>query len=462
MATNLTSAQLAEMQRLLGSGAEAYIPSEQRSYVPIYKGSGQAGDASDYSYTVDGWYGYDWHPGMVKDNAELNGTPFDRYDAQGNYLGSNAWSGLHQNSLMDDLLPLGMVAAPFALTAMGVAGAGAGAAGSAGAAGPGMAGWGADLGMEGLAGATSSGGMGTTLTGTAGGALSAGGAVAGPGMAGWGMDLGMEGLAGATPTSGMGATLTGTAGGALSAGDGGGGGWFSSLKNALPSGASSLLGPVATLAGAAAGGQGQDASASTTRELPEYLRGPVANDLIPRTQGVLNSQLPQAQTAGNQMLSVGSGLLGQTAPTTATNPYATGILDDMQRRYGELIDARLQGIRGNAMSVGGLGGSRQAIAEANAISQGADDFAGQGFNFMGGLYNGDQNRLLQQQTLGAGLMGQGLDTQFSPLKNAVSVYSPFAGNGTTTQNAQSGGGWQGALGGALGAAQFSKNMGWWQ
>jgi hypothetical protein len=222
-----------------------------------------------------------------------------------------------------------------------------------------------------------------------------------------------------------------------------------------------MLGPAATMLGGAAGGQGQEASASTTRELPEYLRSPVANDLIPRTQGVLNSQLPQAQTAGNQMLSVGSGLLGQTAPTTATNPYSTGIMDDMQRRYGELIDQRLQGIRGNAIGVGGLGGSRQAIAESQAISQGADNFAGQGFNFMGGLYNQDQNRLLQQQTLGAGLMGQGLDTQFAPLKNTAGVYSPFAQNGTATQTAQQGGGWQGALGGAMSAAALGKQMGWW-
>jgi hypothetical protein len=171
--------------------------------------------------------------------------------------------------------------------------------------------------------------------------------------------------------------------------------------------------------------------------------------------------MPGALQAGQQMMSVGSGLLGQTAPTTATNPYATGILDDLQRRQQSLIDKSLLGIQGNAVGYGGLGGSRQGIAQANAISQGADNFTGQAANFMGGLYNQDQNRLRQDWTLGSGLMSQGLNTQWSPIQSATQTYSPFSGMGTTTQTQSSGGGWQGAVGGALSGASLGRQMGWW-
>lgn len=216
-----------------------------------------------------------------------------------------------------------------------------------------------------------------------------------------------------------------------------------------------------TALGAIGGAQGTQNSATSTRSMDPRMDSLFYGNLAPQTQGLLGAQLPAAYQSGNQMISKGSGLLAQTAPDTATNPYATGILNDMQRRNGEFVDQRLQGIAGNSVGVGGLGGSRQGVAQAQAISQGADNFAGQGFNFMGGLYNADQNRLRQDWTLGAGLMGQGLDTQFKPLQNTANIYQPFTGFGSTTNSTQQGGGWQGALGGALGAAQFGQNMGWW-
>jgi hypothetical protein len=165
--------------------------------------------------------------------------------------------------------------------------------------------------------------------------------------------------------------------------------------------------------------------------------------------------------AGQQMMSVGSGLLGQTAPTTATNPYLSSITDDMQRRTQDLLSQNNNAIRGNAVAYGGLGGSRQGVSEGLAASKAADSLQGNIANLYGQAYQGDQNRLLQQQTLGAGLLSQGLNTQYQPLKNTADLYSPFSGFGTTSQNQSSGGGWGGALGGALGAAQFGKNMGWW-
>jgi hypothetical protein len=266
---------------------------------------------------------------------------------------------------------------------------------------------------------------------------------------GGGASLG--GAAGAAGTAAMGAGAAGGGGGVLSTlggllGGGGGSGW---------------LGPLATLAGGLMGSQGQEASTSSTRSMDPRMEALFYGGLAPGAMGLLESQMGPASKAGNQMLQFGSGLLGQKAPNTATNPYAKGILDDMQRRHTDVIDQSLAGIRGNAVGVGGLGGSRQGVAEAQAISQGADNFAGQGFNFMGGLYEGDQNRLRQDWTLGAGLMNQGLNTPYIPLQNTANLFSPFTGFGTTTQTQQQGGGAMGAVGGALGAAQLGKNMGWW-
>jgi hypothetical protein len=300
-----------------------------------------------------------------------------------------------------------------------------------------------------------------------GGALSVG---VGAGAGGSGAFLGEGALSGIPAWDGLATGALGGAGAAGAAGTaamgagaaGGGGGVLSTLGGLLGGGGgSSWLGPLATLAGGLMGSQGQEASTSSTRAMDPRMEALFYGGLAPGAMGLLESQMGPASKAGNQMLQFGSGLLGQKAPNTATNPYATGILDDMQRRHSDVIGQSLAGIRGNAVGVGGLGGSRQGVAEAQAISQGADNFAGQGFNFMGGLYEGDQNRLRQDWTLGAGMMNQGLNMPFAPLQNTANLFSPFTGFGTTTQTQQQGGGAMGAVGGALGAAQLGKNMGWW-
>jgi hypothetical protein len=250
-------------------------------------------------------------------------------------------------------------------------------------------------------------------------------------------------------------TVNGAAGGA-------GTSLFDSLSSKVGDmGVKDWMGLASTVGGAISGAQGQEGSSSSTRAMDPRMDGLFYGDLAPRTQGLLGSTIPQAQLAGGQLMAKGSGLLGQTAPNTATNPYATGILDDMQRRVGQFTDQRLQGIKGNFVGSGGLGGSRQGVAEAEAIKGGADNLAGQGFNFMGGLYNQDQNRLRQDWTIGSGLVNQGINTPFLPAQNASQIYSPFTGFGTTTNNTQQGGGWQGAVGGALAGASFGRNMGWW-
>jgi hypothetical protein len=389
-----------------------------------------------------------------------DGSQMASYDANGNFAGYGT-TGV-QTDFMDRFAPI-MAAGILgggALAASGLGGAAAGASGAEGAGAAGGSGaflgegalsgvpaWDgalASAGTAGSAGATAAGsdifggnGMSTgfTDTGTAGGALDTG-------YAGSGALTGMDGAV--SPTGG-GAATTPTGG---------------SLISGVPN--SRLLGLGATALGALGGSQGTQSGGTATKSMDPRLDGAVygAGGLVPSAQGLLTSQLPQAQAAGQQMMSVGSGLLGQTAPTTAQNPYLKSVMDDIQRRSQEMLGANNAAIQGNFVGSGGLGGSRQGIAQGTAAAKAADYMAGQGANLYANAYNGDMNRLLQGQTLGAGLLSQGLSTGWAPIQSAASVYQPFTGMGSTTENVNQGAGWQGALGGALGAAQLAKNFGW--
>jgi hypothetical protein len=113
------------------------------------------------------------------------------------------------------------------------------------------------------------------------------------------------------------------------------------------------------------------------------------------------------------------------------------------------------------VAYGGLGGSRQGVSEGVAAGKAADYLQGNVANLYGNAYNQDQNRLRQDWTIGSGLLNQGLNTQWSPIQQASQTYSPFSGMGTTTNTTQSGGGWQGAVGGALSGASLGRSLGWW-
>ena len=140
----------------------------------------------------------------------------------------------------------------------------------------------------------------------------------------------------------------------------------------------------------------------------------------------------------------------------------------------------LPGIRSGAQAVGGFGGSRQGIAEGNAIGQ-----TNQGIsNALAGLYSNaygqDQNfytaqrgQDLQQQQVGANLFGQGmnglanqglgmfnagqnqLNAGFLPYQMYGNFLSPFTGLNQsqqyTTPGASTAGG---LLGGLLGGMQL--------
>ena len=46
------------------------------------------------------------------------------------------------------------------------------------------------------------------------------------------------------------------------------------------------------------------------------------------------------------------------------------------------------------------------------------------------------------------------------MNSANNIYGNYTGFGNTTNSSQSGGGWQGGLGGALTGAVLGKQMGW--
>lgn len=298
-----------------------------------------------------------------------------------------------------------------------------------------------------------------------------------------------------------------------------------SFLNQLKSSTSGLLGPAASILGGAAGAAGTPGhSASETKQLPDYLKGPVVGDLIPRTQGLLASQMPMAQQYGAQMASQGKDLMN--APVAGNgfaglqssgnsnvnqfgkvqmadvgsmmNPYYEGMANDISRRTQDLLNQNNLAIQGNSVATGGLGGSRQGVAQGVAAGKAADYLQGNLASLGGNMYqsalSGALNKYgtdtsfstaqrgqdlsnlglmqnyygqqrgqdLTQATIGSGMVNNGLQTQWSPLSSASSIYSPYSGFGTTTQSTPGqSGGWQGLLGGALAGAQLGSNLGWW-
>src|SRR5689334_12418379 len=79
-----------------------------------------------------------------------------------------------------------------------------------------------------------------------------------------------------------------------------------------------------------------------------------------------------------------------------SNPWGSAMGDDIQRRTQQMLDQSLSGIRGNFVGTGGLGGSRQGIAQGQAIQGAADSLQGNLGNLYGGMWNNDQNRQLSQ------------------------------------------------------------------
>lgn len=90
----------------------------------------------------------------------------------------------------------------------------------------------------------------------------------------------------------------------------------------LPDSMKGLLGPAATLLGAAAGAQGKDASQSQTKKMDPRLEEFVYGDLLPRTKGLLAEEMsPERRAQWNQMRGVGMGLLSQPVAGNAFDRF---------------------------------------------------------------------------------------------------------------------------------------------
>jgi hypothetical protein len=192
------------------------------------------------------------------------------------------------------------------------------------------------------------------------------------------------------------------------------------------------------------------------------------------------------------------GTMGpQLNPTAPSNPWLQQQGQGIMNQTNQMLGQNLLGIQGNSVASGGLGGSRQGVAQGTAMGQASNYLSANLADMYGGAYESDANRNmqkygidtqsylgqrgqdinmrgqdmdfyqgqrgqdLQQAGLGSDLINRGLQTQWLPLNNAANLYNMFQNNGTTTNTQKSGGGWQGAVGGGLGAYQYGSANGWW-
>jgi hypothetical protein len=181
---------------------------------------------------------------------------------------------------------------------------------------------------------------------------------------------------------------------------------------------------------------------------------------------------------------------GQGGWMAGGNPYLPQMADEIGRRNNLEYGQKVSQIRSNAVGVGGLGGSRQGVAEGQALGASQDALQGNLASLFSGQYNADANRGLQQYGMdqnydlgsqglrnnfytaqrgqdltavgmGADIYGKGMDGPWNAVKNANSVYAPYGSqNGGGGQN-DSGGNWQQILAGLGGGAKFGRDLGWW-
>lgn len=212
----------------------------------------------------------------------------------------------------------------------------------------------------------------------------------------------------------------------------------------------------------------------------------------PRDQGGNWSAQPQQQPApqpaqqpyggnqggfGNVGNGSGAGPGGGYNSSGTQNPYLSGAEAGITRRMTDNLQRNiLPQISQGAMAAGGYGGSRQGVLEANAMrdmnlglgdtlaAMNSGDWnqeQGRDLSRYGmdqGFYASQRGQDLASVGLGADLYSKGMEGQWKPLQNAGQIYNPLTGLGTTTQNQSSGGGWQGATGGAISAYDFYRNM----
>lgn len=167
------------------------------------------------------------------------------------------------------------------------------------------------------------------------------------------------------------------------------------------------------------------------------------------------------------------------------NPFYGQMANDIGRRTSDMLGKSLANIQSNFVGSGGLGGSRQGIAQGQAIGDAVDSYQGNLANLGGSMWNDDQNRALQYrgqdigreanqmgfysnqrqqdmqgQDLGFRMLTGGLQTPWIPSNNANNIYGNFTGFGNSSNTSNQGGGWQGGLGGGIAGLSLARQMGW--
>jgi hypothetical protein len=216
----------------------------------------------------------------------------------------------------------------------------------------------------------------------------------------------------------------------------------------------------------------------------------VFGSLLPNANATMQAAIPTAQQQSAQMATTGSGLLNQPiagngvgqvqmqSPTTAQNPYLSGLADDMQRRTQELLaQANLQ-TQSNYVGQG-MGNTRQGVAQGVSAGKAADSLQGQLAGLYGNAWNADANRSLQKyqsdlgfydsqrrtdlagaQT-GSGLLSQSQSQLWQPMQAASDLYRPYTALPSASGSGSSSNNWQSIAGGLLSGASLAGKLGWW-
>jgi hypothetical protein len=214
------------------------------------------------------------------------------------------------------------------------------------------------------------------------------------------------------------------------------------------------------------------------------------------------AQLPQSSGGGFLSGGLPSGYQ-HSAPTMRgyeKSPYLDQMATSITGQFNKnLTEGILPGIRGQAVATGGVGGSRQGIAEGQAIAGSQRGLADALTGMYSQDYQQDRARALQQyqadqgymlgnrgmdvnmrqQDIGWQLGQRGLDLQGQGLRDnfytaqrgqditRLGIGANLLGNtiGTLSGNSNGQGGssgfdWQAALGGALSGLGYSKSAGW--
>lgn len=140
---------------------------------------------------------------------------------------------------------------------------------------------------------------------------------------------------------------------------------------------------------------------------------------------------PLENLAQNQRLALAAGpmsgqvnaLSGATmdmlrAPDVASNPYVAGMADTIQGRLNRnLMENQLPGIRGGALAAGQVGGSRQALAEGQAIGRTNEAYG----DAMAQLYSDAYGKGLDQQYRGAATAPSTMQAMMMPSEMVANV-----------------------------------------